>query len=51
MKEFGESKKYNQQVNITRKKQTYRCGEQTGGYLWGEGRGEGRGLRGTNYYV
>ena len=48
-----ESKKYNKLVNITKKKQTHRYREQTGGYQWGEGRGEGqyrgRGLRGTNY--
>ena len=42
-------------MNITKKKQTHRYREQTSGYHWGEGRGEGkdngRGLRGTNYYV
>ena len=40
---------------ITKQKQTYRYGEQTNGYQWGEERGEeqdsGLGLRGTNYYV
>ena len=34
-----ESKKYNELVNITKKKQTHRFGEQTSGYQWGE-RGE-----------
>ena len=34
-----ESKKYNKLVNITKKKQTHRYGEQTTGYHWGEGRG------------
>ena len=42
-------------VNITKKKQTHRYREQTSGYQWGEGSGEGqcrgRGLRGTNYYT
>ena len=50
-----ESKKYNKPLNITKKKQTHRYREHTGGYQWGEGRGEGqyrrRGLQGTNYYV
>ena len=52
-----ESKKYNKLVNITKRKQTHRYGEQISGYQCGEGRGEeqgqymGRGLRGTNYYV
>ena len=49
-----ESKKENKLVNI-KKKQTHRYTEQTNGYQWREGRGEGqdrsRGLRGTNYYV
>ena len=31
-----ESKKYNKLVNISKKKQTYRYGEQTSGYQWGE---------------
>ena len=48
-----ESKKHNKLVNITQKKQTHRYREQTSGYQWGEGSGEGqyrhRGLRGTNY--
>jgi len=30
--------KYNKLVNITKKKQTHRYKEQTGGYQWGEGR-------------
>ena len=49
-----ESKKYNILVNIT-KKQTHRYREQTSGYHWGDGRGQGqhrdRGLRGINYNV
>ena len=48
-----ESKKYNKLVNVTKKNQTHRYREQTSGYQWGEGRGEGqnrgRELRGTNY--
>ena len=49
-----ESKKYNKLVNITnnQKKQTCRYREQTSGYQWGEGRGEGQyrgiGAKGTN---
>ena len=35
-----ESKKYNQLVNITKRKQTHRYGEQISGYQWGEGGGE-----------
>ena len=50
-----DSKKYNKLINITKKKQTHRYREQTSGYQWGEGSGEGqysnRGLRGINYYV
>ena len=50
-----ESKKYNKLVNITKEKHTHRHREQTNGYQWEEGRGEGqyrgRELRGTNYYV
>ena len=44
-------KKYNKLVNTTKKKQTHRYREQTSGYQWGEGKGEGhhRGLRSTNY--
>ena len=46
-----ESKKLNKLVNITKKTQTHRYKEQTSGYQWGEGRGEGqyrgRGVRGT----
>ena len=38
-------------MNLTKKKQTHRCREQTSGYQWGEGGEEGqyrgRGLRGT----
>ena len=49
---YVESKKYNKLVNITKKKQTHRYREQTSGYQWGErsgeGKGRGRGLRGTN---
>ena len=52
---YVESKKYNKLVNITKKKQTLRCREQTSGYQWGEGMGKGhardRGLRSTNHYV
>ena len=33
-----ESKTYNQLVNKTKKKHTYRYREQTSGYQWGEGR-------------
>ena len=40
-------------MNIT--KQTHRYREQSSGYQWGEGSGEGedrdRGLRSTNYYL
>ena len=49
-----ESKKYIKVVTITKKKQSHRYREQTSGYQWGEGRGEGQyrvgGLRGTNYW-
>ena len=38
---YVESKKYNKLVNTTKKKQTHRYREQTGGYQWGEGREEG----------
>ena len=42
-------------MNITKQKQTQGYREQTSGYRWGEGMGEGhdrgRGLRGTKYYV
>ena len=38
---YGEFKKYNKLVNITKKKQTHRYREQTSGYQWGEGKGEG----------
>ena len=47
-----ESKKYNKLANI-KKKLTHRYREQTSGYQWGEGSGEGqysgRGLRGINF--
>ena len=47
-------KKYNKLVNLT-KKQIHRFSEQTSGYQWEEGRGEGqyrgRELRDTNYQV
>ena len=33
-------KNYNKLVNITKKKETHRYGEQTSGYQWG-GNGEG----------
>ena len=50
-----ESKKYNKLANITKKRQTHKYREETSGYKWGEGMGDGqyrgRGLRGTNYYV
>ena len=40
-------------MNTTKQNQTHR--EQTSGFQWGEGSGQGqdrnRGLRGTNYYV
>ena len=35
-----ESKKHNNLVNITKKKQTHRYTEQTSGYQWGERREE-----------
>ena len=48
-------KKYNKLRNIIKKKQIHRYREQTSGYQWREGSGEGqykgRGLRDTNYYV
>ena len=48
-------KTYNKLVNITKRKQTHRYGEETSGYQWGDRKGEdqhrGRGLRGTNYYI
>ena len=37
-----ESKKHNKLVKKTKKKQTHRYREQTSGYQWGEGRGEGQ---------
>ena len=37
----GVSKKYNNAVNIMKKKQTNRNREQTSGYQWGEGRKRG----------
>ena len=35
-------KKYNKLVNKTKKNQTHRSREQTSGYQWGEGRGQGQ---------
>ena len=35
-------KKYNKLVNKTKKNQTHRSREQTSGYQWGEGKGEGK---------
>ena len=43
---YVESKKYNRLVNMTKKKQTHRCREQTCGYQWGEGGGA---VGDTNY--
>ena len=37
-----ESKKYSKLVNKTKKKQIRKYREQTSGYQWGEGRGEGQ---------
>ena len=37
---YVESKKYNKLVNITKKKQTHRYREQTGGYQRGKGMGK-----------
>ena len=38
---YVEPKMYNKLVNITKKKQTYRYGERTSGYQWGDkGRGK-----------
>ena len=47
-----ESKKYNKLVNETKKKQTHRYREQTSGYQWVEGGGEGhyRGRGKRAYY-
>ena len=39
---YVESKKYNKLVNIIKTKQTHRYREETRGYQWGEGRGEGQ---------
>jgi len=36
-----ESKKYNELLNIMRKKQTYRYSVHTGGYWWGREYGRG----------
>ena len=47
---YVESEKYNKLVNITKKKQTHRYREQTSGYQWGEGRGEGKYKGGRSYY-
>ena len=38
-------------MNVTKKKQTHKYGEQTSGRKNGEGQNRGRELRGTNYYV
>ena len=42
-------------MDITKQKQTHRYREQSSGYQWEEGSGEGQnrgwGLRGTNYYI
>ena len=50
-----ESKKNNKLMNKTKKKQTHRYREQTSGYQWGVGRGEGQyrdeKVGGTNYWV
>ena len=50
---YVESKRYNKLVNIRKKKQSYKYGEQTNGYLGGgrERSNKGKGLRGTNCYV
>ena len=37
-----ESKKCSKLVNKAKKRQTHRNGEQTSGYQWGEGSGEGQ---------
>ena len=37
-----ESKKYNKLVNTAEEKQAHRYKEQTNGYQWGEGSGEGQ---------
>ena len=51
MAEEGKAKKW-AELNITKKKKTYRYREQTSGYQWGGGsrqwRYRGRGLRSTN---
>lgn len=48
-------KKLQQTMNITKKKQTHRYREQTSGYQWGEGSGEGqyraRRVKGTNLCI
>ena len=35
-------KNYNKLVNITKKKETHGCREQSSGHQWGESRGEGQ---------
>ena len=40
---YVESKKYNKQMNITKQKQIHRYREQTNGYQWEDGSGEGQG--------
>ena len=51
----GASKKYNELVNVSEKKQSHAYREAASGYQWGEGRerdcGRGRGIRGTHYYI
>ena len=39
---YVELKKYDKLVNKTKKKQTHRYREQTSGYQWGDGSGEGQ---------
>ena len=39
---YVESEKYSKLVNETKKKQTHRYRQQTSGYQWGEGRGQGK---------
>ena len=50
---YVESENYNKLLNTMKKKQTHRYREQTSGYQWEEGRGEGqykgRRLKGIKY--
>ena len=50
-----ESKKQTSEITTTTKKQTHNYGEQTSGYQWGWGKGEGKdrgnGVRGTKYLL